>query len=197
MPQQNPQLDALIQRVDSAISEHHTLINGLATQLADLAQTFPTSRLTDLEKAVNELANLTNESLAGHTEAINELAAANIAQTKSKVSLFKVLEELDGPKRQYVLDKLGEHETQLNQLYGDTPSKITDRIAGIESSIVELRRVLAEHEDRLDEAHDQITDVSGCAIDSIKGRLDQHRGHIARIDAVNETLHQRLTELEA
>lgn len=126
------QVATLTERVDHGFAAHASALRDHTEQLANLAATHPTSRITDLEKATNELSILVNQAVVRLTATDNGLSES----------------------RTYLHQKIAEHQTQLSELFGASPSKITDRLNGL-------------------------------------------AGHIARLDAVNETLHERLDELEA
>ena len=126
MPVSDREFNDLKIRMDGVFTAHSTALNDHATRLADLAATPPTSRITELEKANNELAILVNQAIATLKPRIDAQSAA-IAYTQSK---------------------LGEQANLISELFGDTPSKIADRITGTESSITELRRALEDTETR-------------------------------------------------
>lgn len=91
---------------------------------------------------------------------------------------------------QYTRDNQAQQQTQLSELFGATPSKLTCRITSTEASIIELRRVLADVESHLETIPDTVstaitprTDALTERLDTLQNTLLHHATKLANLDA--------------
>ena len=116
------------------LSENKLAITALKNQLADLAATHPTSRITELEKAINELATLTR---------------AGLAENRNSIDLQQAM--IDN-----IRQKLSEHQTQLSELFGGPPGKLSQRIDSLGGDLATYAQAIKALEIRVQNIDDRL-----------------------------------------
>lgn len=139
---------------DEALPTYGTIVRDLARALLSIERRLGTEPPAELAKALNELATLTHEGLATNRKSIDLLAA----------------------QHDYLRVKIAEHANQLSELFGTTPSKITDRLDGLRGHIARL--------DTVSEAiHNRLDDEIALKLLALHGTAEEHAQRLDKLEA--------------
>ena len=131
------------------LAEHKLAIDLVNEKYNTLAGQNHATRLDSIDKAVNELANLTNAALAGHTTSLKNLASGMLANSQSLATLLTHDSESDAHGLDYVRSKLAELQTQISELFGGPPGKLSQRIDSLHGDLRNHAKEIDDIQNRL------------------------------------------------